>query len=88
MDLQPLDINMSYVPRTQQKIEIVSADDELLRESERGKILASACTNQRNAFGYTPRMRKNGSPKALKRDPAVKVVMKILGYLLAGKWPM
>ena len=88
MNLQPLDLYMRYIPRTQQKIEIVSADDELLRGSERRQIIASACTHQRYAFGYAPRMRKNRSPKALKRDPAVKVVLKILGYLPAGKWPM
>ena len=88
MNLQPLDLNMRYIPRTQQKIEIVSADDELLRGSERGKIIAGACTHQRYAFGYAPRMRKNCSPKALKRDRAVEIVLKILGHLLAGKWPM
>ena len=88
MNLQALDLNMRYKSWTQQKIDIVSVDDELLRESEWRRIFASACTNQRNTLGNAPRMRKNGSSKALKRDPAVKVVLKILGDLLPGKWPM
>jgi hypothetical protein len=88
MNFQTLDVDMGYVPWPEEKIEIVGADGELLRESEWWRIIRRDRSHQNYAFGNATRMRENCGVKSGERDIAVEIVLKIPNHALERKWPM
>ena len=88
MKLQTLKGDVRDVPWAEEKIDVVSTDDELLRGSERRGITRRARSHHSDAFSDATWMRENCGAKSAERDCTVEIVLEGIGHALAGKWPM
>jgi hypothetical protein len=77
MNLQALRLNARYVPWPQQKIQVMSADDEFLGGGERRRTRRSAGSYQCGALRNASRMREDGRVEPAEGDSAVKVVLQV-----------
>ena len=88
MDLQTLDVYMRYVPWSQQKIDVVGANDEFLHGCERRRTRRTTRPDQRTPFGDASGMRKDSYVEAAEGDSPVEVFLQRLDHTSTGERPM
>ena len=71
-----------------QKIQIMSADDELLRRNEWKRSIGLPGPDQFAVLRHTTRVRENCYMEVTERDRAMEVVLESRNDTLARKWPM